>query len=468
MKPIMSYLSLNCKKYFIVASFLLYSCSGSDDLDLVNIDSEVINFQENVPNENNLPTMRISTIGQVIVDEPKINAELIVSENNIESDYKIGIEIRGSSSQICPKKSYGLETRSSDWSEDLDVSLGGFPEEEDWILNGPYSDKSLIRNKLTFDLSNSIGYKASRVKFYNLFINNDYKGLYVLMEKIKRDQNRVDITELEGDNVNGGYIIKIDKPTGDGGGCNTCYDNSFSFRSSFDKNGNISGDSPIYFIYHYPKPEDIFNNQKNYISSIINDFESVLSSENFDDPESGYRSLIDIDSFIDFFIMNEITKNIDGYRLSTYINVDIDKKIKMGPIWDFNLAFGNADYCDAANTQGWVYNFNSICPGDIWQVPFWWRRLMESVYFKERLKEKWQLYRSNNLSNANIEAQINSYVEYLNTNNAVSENFYKWPVLSKYVWPNYFIGATYESEINYLKGWINQRLNWLDGQINNF
>ena len=81
--------------------------------------------------------------------------------------------------------------------------------------------------------------------------------------------------------------------------------------------------------------------------------------------------------------MNEITKNIDGYRLSTFINVDIDKKIKMGPIWDFNLAFGNADYCDAANTQGWLYNFNSICPGDIWQVPFWWRRLMESVYFKE-------------------------------------------------------------------------------------
>ena len=155
MKPIMNYLSPNCKKYFIVASFFLYSCSGSDDLDLVNIDSEVITFQENVPNENNLPTMRISTIGQVIVDEPKINAELIVSENNIESDYKIGIEIRGSSSQIFPKKSYGLETRSSDWSEDLDVSLGGFPEEEDWILYGPYSDKSLIRNKLTFDLSNS-------------------------------------------------------------------------------------------------------------------------------------------------------------------------------------------------------------------------------------------------------------------------------------------------------------------------
>ena len=193
-----------------------------------------------------------------------------------------------------------------------------------------------------------------------------------------------------------------------------------------------------------------------------------MSSDNFDDPETGYQSIIDIDSFIDFFIMNEITKNIDGYRLSTFINVDIDEKIKMGPIWDFNLAFGNADYCDGANTQGWMYNFNSICPGDVWQVPFWWRRLMESVYFKEKLKDKWQLYRSNNLSNLNIESQIDSYVEYLNTNNVVIENFYKWPILGRYVWPNYFIGATYESEINYLKGWINQRLNWMDGQINNF
>ena len=440
MKHTMKFSLPNCKIYFIVASLLFFSCHGPDDSDLVNLESEVITFYENAPNENNLPSMRISTVGQVIVDEPKINAELIVSENNIESNYKIGIEIRGSSSQMFPKKSYGFETKSDDWSEDLDVSLGGFPEEEDWILYGPYSDKSLIRNKLTFDLSNSIGYKASNVKFYNLYINNDYKGLYVLMEKIKRDKNRVDITKIDGDNVNGGYIIKIDKTTGDGWNyCNTCYENSFSFRSNYDANGNISEESPTHFIYHYPKPSDINNNQKRHIFSIINEFESVLSSDNFDDPETGYQSII-----------------------------DIDEKIKMGPIWDFNLAFGNADYCDGANTQGWMYNFNSICPGDVWQVPFWWRRLMESVYFKEKLKDKWQLYRSNNLSNLNIESQIDSYVEYLNTNNVVIENFYKWPILGRYVWPNYFIGATYESEINYLKGWINQRLNWMDGQINNF
>ena len=172
-------------------------------LDLSNIESEVITFYENETNEteeNNFPSMMISTIsGQQIVDEPKINANLTVIENKNEINYKIGIEVRGSSSQMFPKKSYGFETKNEDWSEDVDVSLGGFPEEEDWILYGPYSDKSLIRNKLTFDLSNSIGYKASNVKFYNLYINNDYKGLYVLMEKIKRDENRVNIAKLEDD-----------------------------------------------------------------------------------------------------------------------------------------------------------------------------------------------------------------------------------------------------------------------------
>ena len=363
-----------------------------------------------------------------------------------------------------PKKSYGIETKSSDWSEDIDVDLGGFPEEEDWILYGPYTDKSLIRNKLTFDLSNSIGFKASNTKFYNLFINEQSKGLYVLMEKIKRDKNRVDLPAIEENSIEGGYIIKIDKATGDSS-CESCYNRSFSFRSNYDGNGSLSENSPVYFIYHYPKPDEITEDQKSYIQSVIDTFETVLvSDDNFDD----INEIIDIDSFVDFFIINELTKNIDGYRLSTYLNKDYNGKLKMGPIWDFNLAFGNADYCDAANTQAWLYNFNRVCPGDLWQVPFWWRKLMESVYFKERLKEKWQLYRSTELSDGSIDSLINSYVEYLDTNTMISQNFYVWPILGQYVWPNYFIGSSHNQEIDFLKGWISQRLNWMDGQINNF
>ncbi len=241
--------------YFIITSFI-FSCHGpdSDDFD----DADAITFNNDDENTKRLPGAFISTLGEEIVDEPKINATLtLVEEDSTETNYSIGIEIRGSSSQMFDKKSYGFESRSEDFEDDVDVSMGGFPEEEDWIFYGPYTDKSLIRNKLTFDLSNLIGYKASNTKFYNLTINDDFKGIYILMEKIKRDKNRVDIKKHSGSSASGGYIIKIDKPTGDGGLCGTCYDNSFSFRSNYDSNGNLSSGSEIYFVYDYPKPDDI-------------------------------------------------------------------------------------------------------------------------------------------------------------------------------------------------------------------
>ena len=447
----------------------MISCHGPESLDLTNLENEVITFYNEPAEEINFPSMNIITDNnQEIVDDPKINAELIVLEDEIETKYNIGIEIRGSSSQSFPKKSYGFETKTSDYSDDLDVSIGGFTEEEDWILYGPYSDKSLIRNKLTFDLSNAIGFKASNTKFYNLSINGDGRGLYVLMEKIKRDSNRVDISKNNSESVDAGYIIKIDKPTGDGESCSTCYDSSFSFRSNFDTNGNESSDSEIYFVYDYPKPKNITEDQKQFIFSIINEFESILASDNFDDPIDGFEKVIDVDTFIDFFIMNEITKNPDGFRLSTYMNRDSEGKLKMGPIWDFNLAFGNVDYCDGMNPEGWIYNFNSICPSDIWQVPFWWKRLMESPSFKNKLKDRWLALRSNILSDPSIDSRIDAYLEYLNTNKVIDQNFYRWTILGQYVWPNYFVGSTHESEINFLKNWIDQRLNWMDGQINNF
>jgi len=469
MKPAMSYSSKTYTRFlFSTIFFITVSCHGPEKLDLTNIENEVITFYDDPVDEINFPSININTNGQEIVDDPKINAGLVVVEDKIETNYNIGIEIRGSSSQMFPKKSYGFETKTSDFSDDLDVNLGGFPEEEDWILYGPYSDKSLIRNKLTFDLSNAIGFKASNTKFYNLFINGDSKGLYILMEKIKRDSNRVDISKNNSESVDAGYIIKIDKPTSEEGGCNTCYENSFSFRSSYDTNGNQSNDSEIYFIYDYPKPDNITNDQKQFIYSTINEFETILTSDNFDDPIEGYDNVIDVDTFIDFFIMNEIAKNPDGFRLSTYMNKDTGGKLKMGPIWDFNLAFGNVDYCDGMNPEGWIYNFNTICPSDIWQVPFWWRRLMESDSFREKLKERWQELRSDILSDSSITNRIDSYLEYLNENKVINQNFYRWSILGQYVWPNYFVGATHESEINFLKDWINLRLNWMDGQINNF
>jgi hypothetical protein len=315
---------------------LLGSCSDSED----TVDSTAAQIVE-IPVADKLPQVFVNTNGQEIPDEPKIIAEMSI-ENKGELTYEgfIGIEIRGQSSQMFPKKQYGFETRDSE-NEDLDVSLLGLPEEEDWILHAPYSDKSLIRNALIYDLSRDIGRYSSRLVFVELILNNIYDGLYILMEKLKRDKYRIDINKLkssenEGEDLTGGYILKLDKEDS--------YDQLNSFSSSIPP-PNSTNNQQIRFVFDTPDEEDITDEQRNYIKSYINSFETVLNSNQFSDTENGYSKYIDVDSFVDFFILNELSNNVDGYRLSTWLVKDKNELLSIGPIWDFNLAFGNANYC---------------------------------------------------------------------------------------------------------------------------
>lgn len=398
-----------------------------------------------------LPLIKIQTRNQNIVDEPKIPGSLqIFQEELLIEEHLIGIEIRGSSSQMFDKKSYGFETWD-ETGEDLKTTLGGFPEEEDWILYGPYSDKSLVRNVLIYELSNNMGQYASKTKFYELEINGVFQGVYVLMEKIKRDKNRVDISKNKAEDITGGYIIKIDKPTGDG----DWYDENIAFGR-----GNIN------FLYEYPKADDISEEQKEYIQDYIHLFETALVSEGFESIENGYRQFIDLDSFIDFFILNELSKNPDGFRLSTYLHKEKGGKLKMGPIWDFNLAFGNVNYCDGDSPFGWAHRFNDICSGDTWQVPFWWNRFLDDPEYVSLLKERWAILRSGILSEDIVLGRLRELQENLKGSSAIDKNFGKWLILGKYIWPNKFIGDSYDSEINYLEEWIIERFEWLDQNIN--
>ena len=409
-----------------------------------------------------LPLMKIQTGNQNIVDEPKISGSLqIFQEELLIEEHLIGIEIRGSSSQMFDKKSYGFETWD-EMGEDLNASLGGFPEEEDWILYGPYSDKSLVRNVLIYELSNNMGQYASKTKFYELEINGVFQGIYVLMEKIKRDRNRVDISKNKVEDITGGYIIKIDKPTGDG----DWYDENIAFASQYNTTGVLVDTGNINFLYEYPKADDVSDEQKKYIQDYIHLFETALISEDFESIENGYRQFIDLDSFIDFFILNEFSKNPDGFRLSTYLHKEKGGKLKMGPIWDFNLAFGNVNYCDGDSPYGWAHRFNDICSGDNWQVPFWWNRFLDDPEYVSLLKERWAILRSEILSSDTISGRLRELQDNLKGSSAIDKNFGKWLILGKYIWPNKFIGDSYDSEINYLEEWINERFDWLDQNIN--
>lgn len=443
------------KKFFFLTFFLFLLNCEKESTDINNT-SEELNLDET----NLLPQFKIDTSNKTIVDEPKIPASMdLYIDGELNKSYNIGIEIRGSSSQFFEKKSYGVETWDSN-NEDIDTDLGGFPEEEDWILYGPFSDKSLIRNVLIFQLSNAIGMYGSRTDFYELTINDKFLGTYVLMEKIKRDKNRVNISKNLDDDISGGYIIKIDKPPDEG------YTSTNSFSSKFDTRGSYVGASDIKFLYTYPKSSEISNDQKNYIKNYINDFEEALLSSNFQDPELGYKKYIDINSFVDFLILNEISKNIDAYRISTFMHKDKNQKLKMGPIWDFNLGFGNVNYCDAELESGWSYKFNDVCGGDNWKVPFWWNRLFEDPAFVSKLKNRWSDLRTNILSDQNLQDRIDEITNFLIEHNAPRRNFDKWTIIGKYVWPNNYIGNNYGEEISYLKNWLEKRVKWMDEEIN--
>ncbi len=429
-------------------------------------------FQEPVILTNsNLPIFSIQTNQQNIVDDPRITAELKIFNNDDGDlndlsdtptgyDGRISIEIRGSSSQRrFLKKSYAFETQNSDGSNN-NVSLLGLPEENDWILYGPYSDKSLLRNDILFKLSGDMGQYAPRTRMCELLIDQKYQGVYVLMEKIKRDTHRVNIAKLKdtdnsGDELTGGYIIKIDKTTGGG----TDYWNSHLHFENY-QNRNVT------FQYHYPKDDDITSQQKDYIQNFIHDFETSLASDLFKDSLEGYRKYMDVKSFIDFFLATELAYNVDGYRLSTFLYKDKDSRdslLHIGPVWDFNLAFGNGYDCRGQNTTGFMKDYNKDCESSNFQIPFWWDRLLEDVAFQNELNCRWRALRAGPLHLDTVFQYIDQRTLLLE--DAQARNFVRWPVLELTLWPNRYHDDTYTGEVTIVKDWIKTRFTWLDENL---
>lgn len=417
---------------------------------------------------SNLPIVVIDTHGQAIPDEPKIAADMGIIyngpgvRNNLTDPFnhyngKIAIEIRGSSSQQFPKKQYGFETKDAQ-GKDLDVSLLNMPEESDWILSASYSDKTLMRNVLAYKLANDMGRYASRTQFCEVVLNGDYHGVYILMEKIKRDKNRVNISKMEptdisGDALTGGYIIKIDKL--EGSDTDGWYSTFLPYPGAWQR---------IYYQYDTPKLKDLAPEQISYIKNFVFTFENLMTKPEYADPQNGYAQYIDIDSFVDYFILNEISRNVDGYRLSTFMHKDRDSKggkLKMGPAWDYDLAFGNADYYNGAMLADWQVDFR--VPSDGFQIPFWWQKLMQDSTFTSRVYARWRELRANVLEISRVHAYLDSMAAYIDE--AQKRNFARWPILGTYVWPNAFIGQTYAEELNYLKDWLNLRMLWMEARI---
>ena len=402
---------------------------------------------------SNLPILIIETQGQEIVDDPKITAELkVLNSGNSERNYLnstdftfnnyVGIEFRGNTSQGFPKKSYGMELRD-DNGANLNFPLLGLPTENDWILYAPYTDKTMMRNVLAFDLARKTGHYASRTAYCELVINGEYQGVYILMEKIKRDKNRVDISKLNedensGEDVTGGYIIKIDNPTG-------------TFCSAWEPPG-----SNFHIQFEYPTCELITAEQEDYIKNYVLSFESSLNDFSANQTNRSYINFADEQSIIDCFIINELTKNIDAYMLSSFLYKDKNGKLNFGPIWDYNLSFGNASLREGFETKGFQQDINI--------GPWWWEVMLSDPIIQTRIENRWCELRSNEFSTDSIMKSIDVLTARLAE--AEQRNFERWPIEGEYIWPNYFVGETYEEEVIYFRHWINQRLAWLDETLN--
>ena len=436
---------------------------------LLKVDSELSDFRSNLPivvmdsngvnidAANNPANPRpFRPVYSVVIDRDELDG-LAHLDGMPDFTGRGGAHVRGQSSSGFPKKQYSWETWDND-EVDKDVSLLGMPEESDWILQAPYSDKTMMRNALVYEaareLNGSLG--GVRARYVEVFFNqnngtiteNDYRGVYVLMEKIKRDKERVDVEKLndlvtDPELISGGYIFKRDKPP---------YARPW--------NTAIEG-AP--FDMHYP--EDPNETQFNYLTGYLDEMEAALHGTNYKDPDSGYAAYLDVASFIDAHLFVETFKNIDGYRISTYFSKARDGKVQALPIWDYNLALGNADYLTGEDPEGWYYALTS--PADY----YWYDRMFVDEEFELAYWDRFWELRRGMLSTAEFSARIDRHAEELQGDagapNALTRNFDEWDILGTKVWPNpdgWDDRTTYEDETDWMKDWFEDRLDWIETQ----
>lgn len=337
----------------------------------------------------------------------------------------VQIKGRGSSSwTVSPKKSYRLKF-------DKKVSLLNEPRDKSWVLIANYFDKTMLRNQTAYYMGklSNLEYTPN-FHFVELFFNGRYDGTYMLGDKLKIGKNRVDVEE-------DGFLLEVDeraKREGD-----VC------FRTKrLAQPVNIKE----------PDVKDGDDNYK-YISEYINKVEDVLFSEIFRDEYEGWRKYMDISSFVDWYIIHEIAKCGDPlcFYTSCYMNLKRDGKLKMGPIWDFDLTMGNSSNPQIWPVEGFVREMGSP----------WFERLFEDPLFVKAVKERYVFFYN---KKSDITEYINANARYLRY--SAVENNNRWNVLYEPHFASHDIVGSYYNEVQYLKSWLDQRFEWLRREIEKY
>jgi hypothetical protein len=381
----------------------------------------IIEIQEVILPEIPIISINTENLSPIVSKDDYINGVFEISSDNEDENLAANLRIRGrgNSTWVFPKKPYQIKFDNKE-------TILGMPKDKKWILLANYSDKTMLRNELAFDLSRFSALDwTPESRFVELFINNEFLGVYQITQKVEESSNRVNI----GDD---GYLLEVDQLQ------RLDPDDVF-----FETNN---------YLFNIKDPNlDFGDNQYNIIKNYIELTENTLLGDNFTNPTEGYSKYIDVDSFVDWYLLNEITKNNDAiFYSSVYMNYTPGGKLKMGPVWDYDISLGNINYNNNETTDGfWI------------KKVIWYSRLFEDPNFISKVKTRFNYFYDNREL---FQESINSNSFYLNQSQ--ERNFHKWPILGTYIWPNNVFFSTYDEEVIYLKEWLNERLEWLNDNLN--
>jgi hypothetical protein len=387
------------------------------------------------PVTNKLPILSISTANgaRITSKEVYVPASLALTDTSGATLLQASLEIRGRGNttwELLPKKPYRLKLTTAS-------SVLGMPSNRHWVLLANYSDKTLLRNDITFALSRMAGMAwTPRSQFVQLRVNDQYDGVYQLAEHVRVGTDRVNIQEMKvadtsASAITGGYMIETDERRGE----------DFCFNSTITA-----------MVFCVGNPETLllpaWSKQRAYIQNYIARTDSALFGAQFADTTVGYRAYIDMESAVNYYLIQEIVKNVDGnFRFGAFMYKPRGGKLTFGPVWDFDLAIGNVNYQGADTPTGW-YVRNSM----------WYTRLFQDPAFRARVTERWNELRRDGTITA-LQRMIYSRGNYLAL--VQRENFNRWPILATYVWPNRVVTGSYEGELTAANTWLETRLAWL-------
>ena len=350
------------------------------------------------------------------------------------SEGALEIRGRGNTTWMFPKKPYRLKLAAT-------TALLGMPANKHWVLLANYSDKTMLRNDLSFALSRMLGMAwTPRSQFVDVRLNGQYVGLYQLTEHVRIAPERVNIatmkvTDTSDTNITGGYLLEADERRGQ----------TFCFNSTMTR-----------MVWCAADPETLgdagWEKQRAYITNYIARTDSAIFSSTFTDPATGYAAFINVESAINYYMVQEVVKNVDGnLRFGASFSKPRGGKLTFGPVWDFDLALGNVNYNGADLVDGWYS-----------RQAQWYTRLFQDPGFKARYKERWaEMKRAGTIDS--LQNLVFSRANYLSV--VQKRNFERWPILGTYVWPNRVVTGSYDGETIALKGWLLDRVRWMDAEI---